>query len=343
MKKTLSIFLVIIMVLGVLCSCEMPTTPENPDDQIEQTVQTEKPEQLENGKDGKDTDDTTEDQNGTEGLSYYPLSDGTLGVGVGTALYADEIVIPATYHGKVVSSIVKNGFKGAECTSITIPASITSIDEEAFNGCYNLTNVYITDLAAWYAIEFANIYSTPLRYAENLYLNEALVTEFVIPDSVTSIGNYAFSGCSSLTSIEIPNSVTAIGSYAFYECSGLTSIEIPNSVTTIGDSAFGGCSGLTSVTIGNSVTTIGPRAFLYSGLKSVTIGNSVTTIASNAFYACSGLTSVYYTGTAEEWSDISINSYNDNLTSATLYYYSETRPTTTGNYWHYVDGVPTAW
>ena len=83
----------------------------------------------------------------------------------------------------------------------------------------------------------------------------------VIPNSVTSIGNYAFYNCSSLTSVTIPNSVTSIGSYAFKGCSGLTSVTIPNSVTYIWDSAFSGCSGLTSVTIGNSVTSIGWYAF----------------------------------------------------------------------------------
>ena len=79
--------------------------------------------------------------------------------------------------------------------------------------------------------------------------------------SVTSIGDYAFYGCSGLTSVTIPNSVTSIGDYAFSGCSGLTSVTIPNSVTSIGDYAFYGCSGLTSVTIPNSVTSIGSDAF----------------------------------------------------------------------------------
>ena len=115
----------------------------------------------------------------------------------------------------------------------------------------------------------------------------------IIPNSVTSIGSYAFYGCSGLTSLTIPNSVTSIGNGAFEYCSGLTSLTIPNSVTSIGESAFSGCSGLTSLTIPNSVTSIGESAFRgCSGLTSLTIPNSVTSIGNGAFYNCSGLTSI---------------------------------------------------
>ena len=119
------------------------------------------------------------------------------------------------------------------------------------------------------------------------------LTSVTIPNSVTSIGDYAFSGCSGLTSVTIPNSVTSIGGYTFSGCSGLTSVTIPNSVTSIGYEAFRGCSGLTSVIIPNSVTSIGDGAFEgCSGLTSVIIPNSVTSIGKYAFYGCSGLTSV---------------------------------------------------
>ena len=123
--------------------------------------------------------------------------------------------------------------------------------------------------------------------------------------SVTSIGDYAFSYCSGLTSVTIPNSVTSIGGSVFYGCSGLTSVTIGNSVTSIGGFAFYGCSALTSVTIGNSVTSIGGFAFAYcSALTSVTIGNSVTSIGVGAFHGCSGLTSVTIPNsvTSIEWS-----------------------------------------
>ena len=89
------------------------------------------------------------------------------------------------------------------------------------------------------------------------------IKRIIIGDGVTTIGEFAFTNCSTLTSVTIPNSVTEIGEFAFNNCSALTSVTIPNSVTTIGDYAFSGCSSLTSVTIPNSVTTIGGWAFTF--------------------------------------------------------------------------------
>ena len=178
-------------------------------------------------------------------------------------------------------------------TSVTIPDSVTTIGKYAFEDCSSLTGVYISDIAAWCNISFGSLDSNPLYYARNLYLNNELVTDLIIPDSITKIRFSAFYGCESLTSVTIPDSVTSIGSYAFRSCSSLTSITIPDSVTTIGKYAFSGCSSLTSVTIPDSVTTIGERVFSNcSSLTSVTIPDSVTTIGNYAFGACTSLTSV---------------------------------------------------
>ena len=123
--------------------------------------------------------------------------------------------------------------------------------------------------------------------------NNSDVKKIVIEDGVTSIGDYAFRGCSSLTSITLPDSVTSIGDCAFVFCVGLSSITLPDSVTSIGDSAFKNCSSLTSITIPDRVTSIEPYAFdNCSSLTSITIPNSITSIGASAFYNCRSLTSI---------------------------------------------------
>ena len=176
-------------------------------------------------------------------------------------------------------------------TSVTIGNGVTSIGDSAFFGCTLLTSVYITDIAAWCNISFGE---NPFDYARNLYLNNELVTDLIIPDSVTKIGSSAFWDCSSLTSVTIPDSVTSIGDYAFYYCSSLTSVIIPDGVTSIGVCTFTHCSSLTSITIPDGVTSIGYSAFKgCSSLTSVTIPDSVTSIGYSAFRSCSSLTSAY--------------------------------------------------
>ncbi len=184
-------------------------------------------------------------------------------------------------------------FYGSRFTQVTIGDSVTSIGDYAFSGCNSLTSVYIADIAAWCNISFGNDSSNPLSYAENIYLNNELVTDLIIPDSVTSIGDWAFSYCDSLTSVTIGNGVTSIGDYAFYGCDSLTSITIPDSVTSIGGSAFWDCDSLKSITIPDSVTSIGGGAFCdCTSLKSITIPDSVTSIGDRAFDGCGSLKSV---------------------------------------------------
>ena len=143
------------------------------------------------------------------------------------------------------------------------------------------------------------------RFSENYYTsNDKLgdyafsgcsgLTSLTLPSCVTSIGRGAFHGCWKLTSLTIPSGVTSIGYSAFRGCSGLTSLTIPSGVTSIDSEAFRGCSGLTSLTIHSGVTSIGNYAFQdCSGLTSLTIPSGVTSIGGYAFYGCSGLTSIY--------------------------------------------------
>ena len=158
-------------------------------------------------------------------------------------------------------------------------------------------------------------YSVPYNSAPWRYFG---VKRIIVGDSVTRIGEYAFSDCSSLTSITIPNSVTTIKEYAFSNCSSLTSVTIPNSVTTIGGWAFSICSSLPSVTIPNSVTTIGDYAFSHCiPLTSITIPNSVTKIGKYTFDYCSNLTSITIPNSVTEIGDYAFT-YCLALTSVTI-------------------------
>ena len=231
--------------------------------------------------------------------------------------YSGNVVIPeqvsTSYATYSVTSIGDKTFSYCySLKSVTIPKSVTSIGNYAFQGCSRLNELVIEDGEKILHLGYN-------KFAEGLFIDCPLETVYLgrnisygsgsqvgyspfykrpiknltIGNSVTSIDDYTFYGCSGLTSVTIPNSVTSIGSSAFYGCSGLKSVTIPNGVTSIDDYTFYGCSGLTSVTIPNSITSIGSSAFYgCRGLKSVTIPNSITSIGSSAFYGCSGLKSV---------------------------------------------------
>lgn len=169
---------------------------------------------------------------------------------------------------------------GEHTVLFILPEGVTSIDEDAFSNCSELTSI-------------------------------------TIGNSVTSIGDYAFDHCGGLTSITISNSVTSIGQDAFSNCTGLTSVTIGNSVTSIGYEAFYNCSGLTSITIPDSVTSIGGSAFSYCiGLTSITIPDSVTSIGNQAFYRCTRLTSITCNATTAP--TIVSSTFRDIKTNGTL-------------------------
>ena len=228
----------------------------------------------------------------TEGYYTYEVENGEATItGVDSSISGD-VTIPSTLGGYSVISIGRCAFDSCKSLkSIIIPDSVTSIGEEAFYECTSLTSITVDENNINYSNDSNGVLFNKDKTELVIYPASNTSTTYIIPDSVTRIGEDAFRGCKYLTSISIPDGVTSLD-LAFYGCTSLTNITIPSSVTSI-KGAFYGCTSLTSITIPDSVTSIGVCAFWNCpSLTSITIPDSVTSIGEYAFYGCTNLTSV---------------------------------------------------
>ena len=282
-------------------------------------------------------------EDGTATLSFSsdkdfencPIEGLYLGRDIINSPFKDKTTLTSITIGSTVTSIGSSAFLNCSgLTSITIPNSVISIGNSAFSGCSKLKNIVLEDGTG--TLSFGTTSNTDSYVFANCPI-ESLYMGRNISYNYYYLYNYyyysPFRDKPTLTSITIGNSVTSIGNSAFSGCNGLTgTLTIPNSVISIGSSAFSMCSGLASLTIGNSVTSIGVEAFYFcSGLTILTIPNSVTSIENGAFSSCGGLRSVVL---EDGTTTLSLNGYafwlcpieSLYLGRNTSYYYPEYSP-----------------
>ncbi len=248
---------------------------------------------------------------GCNSLAAIAIPEGV--TSIRTAAFRDCNSLAAINIPEGMTSIENQAFEGcSSLTAINIPSSVTSIGDYVFYGCNSLTAISIPEnvasigrgaffgcssLTAITVAERNTVYDSRggcnaiIETASNTLITGCTTT--IIPSSVTSIGEYAFCDCNSLTAINIPSSVTSIGRGAFSGCSSLTSITIPEGVTRIEDYAFHGCSSLTAITLPEGVTSIRDYVFLgCSSLTTITIPEGMASIGECTFWDCNRLTSI---------------------------------------------------
>lgn len=295
--------------------------------------------------------------NGCGSLSSVVLPDGVTEIGgkaFSDCISLSEIVIPDS-----VTEIGEDAF--SDCTSlesVTIGRGVAKIKSSAFSECtalseinfcavrcddFNEDNTLFLNAGNERSGITVNFSSDVTRVPAYVFYRVSEITDiaFASGSQCKTIGEYAFAG-TTIETLVIPYGVEVIENNALGGCLLLESIDIPDSVTAIEEQTFYNCQSLEEIELPEGITSIGAYTFKYcSSLESIVIPSSVIMISSGAFDNCSLFDQVYYCGDAADWNDMII--YDDQINYADIYYYSESRPTGSGSYWHYVDGIPTIW
>ncbi len=262
----------------------------------------------------------------TEGIYEYTIENGEATFTGFAESVSGEVVVPSTLGGYPVTTIGENAFFASKIIDVTIPASVTTIKNK-FDYCHSLASINVDEDNPNYSSENGVLFNKDktelIRYPE-----KKSETTYIIPSSVTSIGNSAFRGCSNLTDITLPEGLISIGEWAFELCPYITSITIPASVTSVGIRAFLLCASLTSINVadGNSnyssengvlfnkdkteliqypmnkhdaeytipegVKIIGDWALCYCKSSTITISSSVTSIGNSSFRFCNNIATI---------------------------------------------------
>ena len=303
----------------------------------------------------------------TEGLDFYPLTDGTYSVKVGTAIYLEDIIIPPTYQGKAVTIIAEEGFKDCDkLVNLTISDNITKIEENAFKDCSALKNITFgrnvktfyqnifdgcTTLTSISVNEFNHTFSSQdgILYNKNFkciaYVPLAISGKITLSDAITEITAEQFANRKNITAINIPNGVESIGRKAFENCSSLVNLSIPNSLTNIEQDALDGCENLDYYNYDNCMylgNETNPYIILCHAksrdINYCTIHNGTKFIWNCAFNFCRNLTSIII---PDSITHIGTAAFREckNLTSITI----PNSVTTIGqDAFYYCDGLITA-
>ena len=217
--------------------------------------------------------------NGSTTSKTTPYKTNAFGAKILSNIYDNQLECWVINFDGEVTEIGDWAFSGCNLTSITIPNSVFSVGEAAFNSCRYMTSVSIPNSVT---------YIGPAAFYDC-----GALTSIVIPNSITTIMGNTFSGCTNLRDITMSNNITSIREYAFYGCSNMMNIAIPDGVTFIGEQAFGGCSNLTNITIPNGIKSIQNYTFVScSSLQIIDIPDSVTSIGDYAFIECHNLEQV---------------------------------------------------
>lgn len=318
--------------VALLTACSESGVPANTDDEQSEPITSTTEKTQETEESAETTTEKPPAEPASARFTFKSYEDESFGISLsitGSTGLSGDISVPEEIGGYTVRKISTRAFRdNTEITSVTIPNTVTEIEYAAFKGCTGLTSIAVENNNASYAsvdgVLFDKSITTLVQYP--IGRQDAA---YSIPDSVTEIFEFAFSGSVNLTSVTIPNSVTTFGQYAFEGCSGLMDITIPSSVTKIGTCTFSECTGLTSVIIPYSVDTLGKYVFEsctgltfieveennenYTSIDGVlvdknavqlmqypigrqdaeySIPDGVASISSFAFYGCTSLTSV---------------------------------------------------